>query len=192
MELRAADRQRDAELIGEVLAKAFADDPVVLWLIPDGQGVARMFSTLAAHVHAQPTLAFQEGRAVACALWDPPGHQPTDEDQLAAVNGFVESMGDRIGHGMTLEETFAKHRPTEPHWYLAQVGTDPAAQGLGFGGALLKAGLAAVDTDGLPTYLESSKESNVPLYEKYGFAVTSEITLPDGPTVYGMWRPGLS
>lgn len=109
-------------------------------------------------------------------------------DDESAIPGFVEAMGERVSYGVALEEAFARYRPAEPHWYLAQIGTDPAAQGRGVGSALMREGLARCDADRLPVYLESSKESNVPFYERFGFAVTSEIKLPDGPVVWGMWR----
>jgi predicted N-acetyltransferase YhbS len=79
--------------------------------------------------------------------------------------------------------------PTEPHWYLAVLGTDPAHQGKGIGGALQRVVLDRCDREGVPAYLESSKESNVPYYERFGWRVTSELTLPKGgPTLYLMWR----
>lgn len=183
MEFRAADRKEDARVIGEVMARAFHDDPVIGWLRPSD--TAGMFATLATYVHALPTLVFREGEPVAAALWDPPGHHPSEQEQNDSLTPFVACMGDAIDRGLALEETFAKHRPAEPHWYLAQIGTVPAAQGLGIGGALMEAGLAR--RDGLPAYLESSKESNIPFYEKFGFTVTQTIELPGGPTVWGMW-----
>jgi hypothetical protein len=48
--------------------------------------------------------------------------------------------------------------------------------------------LAAIDAAHLPAYLESSKESNIPVYASYGFEVTGALTLPGGPTLYPMWR----
>jgi hypothetical protein len=49
--------------------------------------------------------------------------------------------------------------------------------------------LAVADSKGMPAYLESSKENNIPIYQSFGFKVTGEIKLPEGPTLYPMWRP---
>ena len=41
----------------------------------------------------------------------------------------------------------------------------------------------------IPAYLESSKEKNVPLYERNGFKVTEVYTVPNGgPPIWLMWR----
>jgi hypothetical protein len=45
------------------------------------------------------------------------------------------------------------------------------------------------DAEGVPAYLESSKERNIPYYQRYGFEVTVELRLPKGgPLVWSMWR----
>jgi hypothetical protein len=41
----------------------------------------------------------------------------------------------------------------------------------------------------MPAYLESSKPSNIGYYEAFGFTVTREIKIPDGPALWPMWRP---
>jgi GNAT superfamily N-acetyltransferase len=68
-----------------------------------------------------------------------------------------------------------RHHPTEPHWYLEVLGTDPSMQGRGVGAAVLAPVLERCDRDGLPAYLESSKAENVPWYERHGFAVVAEL-----------------
>ncbi len=87
-----------------------------------------------------------------------------------------------------LFEVDALH-PTEPHWYLATLGTAPEHQHRGLGSALLRAQLRRVDEAGEPAYLESSKERNVPLYSRFGFEVVDEFhSRAGGPTIWRMWR----
>jgi len=40
-----------------------------------------------------------------------------------------------------------------------------------------------------PAYLESSNQRDLPLYERFGFKVIQELSLPDGgPTLWTMLR----
>ncbi|MFI6298724.1 GNAT family N-acetyltransferase [Nonomuraea sp. NPDC050790] len=187
MEIVGAGRADGMEEVGELLGRAFAGDPVIEWMLPEAAARPGMFAALAHYMHDVVDVARDEGGAVVgAALWDPPGFAP---DLAEGGPALLAAMGDRVAYGMLLDETFARHRPREPHWYLAQIGTDPAVQGTGVGAALLRKGLARCA--GLPVYLESSKESNIPVYEHFGFRVTTEIKLPDGPAVWGMLRPAV-
>ena len=87
----------------------------------------------------------------------------------------------------SLVDTLARHHSTErDHLYLAFIGVARGKQGQGLGGKLLAERLRRVD---VPVYLEASSARNVPLYERHGFRLTGEpVTLPDGPTVWPMWR----
>ena len=81
-------------------------------------------------------------------------------------------------------------RRSPEHWYLAVLGVDPSSQGRGFGPHLMAPVLDRCDREGTPAYLETDTEQNVALYERHGFRVTGELTLPGGdePTVWLMWR----
>ena len=46
--------------------------------------------------------------------------------------------------------------------------------------ALMRSRLDRCDAEHAPAYLESSNPDNVPYYQRFGFEVTGEITLPDG------------
>ena len=65
-----------------------------------------------------------------------------------------------------------------PFIYLQIIGVAPAYQGQGFGGKLLRALIEECERAGLPLYLETETESNIRLYERFGFTVVKEIVLP--------------
>lgn len=64
------------------------------------------------------------------------------------------------------------------HWYLDPLGVEPKHQGQGYGGNMMRALLKRVDTEGLPIYLYTTNDSNVKLYERYGFKVVGSGELP--------------
>lgn len=157
-------------------------------------GLPRMFATLARHHHLHETggveLARTGDNIVGVTLWDPPGRwRPSRFRELLMMPGMIRAFGSRASAGSAVADYMRKRHPAEPHWYLAAIGTDPSARGAGHGRALLDSRLDKCDAEQWPAYLESSKAVNVPYYERFGFVVREEITIPDGgPTLWAMWR----
>ncbi|WUI03573.1 GNAT family N-acetyltransferase [Spirillospora sp. NBC_00431] len=191
----------DAAPIAAVLGRAFDDDPVWRWLLPDDASRVRrltgLFELMLRQVHLPhggTELTGRDARTEAAALWDPPGQWRVPfRVQAAQSLPLFRVLGTRTLTSMRVLGTIEKHHPREPHWYLAVLGTDPPAQGNGLGAALLRSRLDRCDAGGVPAYLESSKEDNVPYYERFGFKVTRDLTLPGkgAPKVWLMWRdPG--
>ena len=183
----------DATPISETLARAFFDDPLICFFLPDEKErpvkMPKLFKLLFKLGLPHGTCDVTSGYEAA-AIWRPPNKWRIPVYQYF-TNGrsFVSLFG--IGRGlrvMTAMEHIEKRHPREPHFYLQAIGTDPAKQGKGFGGIVMRRHLAIADARGLPAYLESSKEKNIPIYQSFGFEVTGEITLPGGPTLYPMWR----
>ena len=67
--------------------------------------------------------------------------------------------------------------PKQPHWYLFVLGVDPKLQGQGLGGKLLERLNERADRDGVIGYLETDRESNLRLYQRYGFQIVTDHTL---------------
>ena len=94
-------------------------------------------------------------------------------------------------YAQTLFEIFERMddaHPHEPHHYLFLLGTRPEWQSRGIGSTLLRSVLERFDRDAMPAYLEATSEGNKRLYLRHGFEVTGEIELPDGPSMWPMWR----
>ena len=71
------------------------------------------------------------------------------------------------------------------HWYLALLAVDPEFQGRGHASQLVKGMLTRIDKEGLPCYLETENERNVPIYQHFGFRVIDEFTIPQ--TTVKVW-----
>jgi GNAT superfamily N-acetyltransferase len=190
-------RKDDVRELSHTLARAFYDDPVMVWLLPDEKPrtvqLYRLFATMTRHHHlARGGVEVAcDGRGIgAAALWDPPNQwQETRWAQLAMTPTFIRVFGARSMRGRAVQELMKRAHPEEPHWYLGVVGSDPSVRGKGFGQVLMRSRLDRVDAEHAPAYLESTKDQNIAYYQRFGFEVTGEIVLPDGgPTMWPMWR----
>ena len=184
----------DVESLSVALARAFHDDPVMTWLCPPGRGdqqdrMRRLFRIELSRWYIRHGETYTTGDIAGGAVWAPPGKWKLGPwDMARATPATMPVIGSRLITALRGLSLLDKKHPTEPHYYLSTLGTDPARQGTGVGGALLVPVLERCDRDGIPAYLESSKERNVPYYRRFGFDVTERFVLPKGPPVWGMWR----
>lgn len=180
----------DITPLSGAIARAFYDDPVLSWTFPDDRqrlAQAEAFFALRLRGMIPDGEVYTAEDLSAGALWAPPDRWKVGVlDSLRLVRLLPwRGLGQTI-RGFTAIE--AAHPKTPPHYYLAVLGTEPAAQGQGLGSALLGPVLADCDELGIGAYLESSKESNIAFYARHGFRVTGEVDLPNGPRVWLMWR----
>jgi ribosomal protein S18 acetylase RimI-like enzyme len=77
-----------------------------------------------------------------------------------------------------MEADRREHMRGKPFIYLQAIGVAPVYQGQGYGGRLLKTLIEQSEQAGLPLYLETEPESNVRMYEHFGFQVVKQIVLP--------------
>ena len=190
-------RRSDVPALARALGRAFYDDPVMTWLQPDA---GRRSAALAGFFGAMTRYHFLAGGGAevatsesgmgAAALWDPPGRwHHSSREQVAMLPAVIRAFRGHLGAGRALTEAMQAVHPEEPHWYLAIIGSDPTVRGSGCGHALMRSRLDRCDAEHAPAYLESSNPDNIPYYNRFGFEVTGEIVMPDGPTLWAMWRP---
>lgn len=181
----------DAPLVSRVLARAFEDDPMMRWFFPDDASrrpaMERYFATILTRQYVHHGVC--ERTDAAAAFWVAPEAQAKAVPDAETIGELRSILGERAELFGELVELAATHAPRDPHWSLAVIGADPAAQGQGQGAALLRSGLARADAARQPVYLESSRPSNIPVYEHFGFTVREELRLPgEGPVLWSMWR----
>jgi ribosomal protein S18 acetylase RimI-like enzyme len=183
--LTAADEARAIDTI----VLAFAADPVARWCWPESHqyltsmpGFTRAFGG-GAFLHNG---AHSSDDYAGAALWLPPNVH-SEEEALGEILQRTVSASIR-GDLFAVFEQMATYHPTEPHWYLPMIGVDPAYQGKGYGGALLKYGLEQCDRDHAAAYLESTNPRNIPLYQRHGFEVLGTIQVGTSPPLVPMLR----
>jgi len=187
----------DVRELSLVLARAFEEDPFMSWMFPEPTYRLKLAQAWM-RVEVENALAMDtswvsvvSGEIIAGTIWAPPGrdlHERGTFNQLwYLVLGANPDRTSELAEGLSM---IGSSHPGELHFYLNTVGVEPSLTGQGHGGAIIRHTLDLADSDGHPCYLESSSSRNVPLYERLGFEVIHEIALPNGPTMWGMWREG--
>ncbi len=184
----------DVDAVADQLARTFWDDPVTSYIFPkaDRRGAAlrAYFGTQMRADYLPFGGCYTTGDHAGAAVWAPAGKPLlTGLRAMVTMLPVLPYVWSNLVTTLRLLNTVESLHPHEPHWYLASLGTAPERQGQGIGSALLRPVLEHCDAEGLPCYLESSKERNVPFYRRHGFEVVTEVSLGgDGPPIWTMWR----
>ena len=129
------------------------------------------------------------------AVWLPPGF--TGNKTLPfLMNGGIKLIlhsGPRVIGRLLTYETFAmKLKETYTHhtdWYIYNLSVLRKAQGKGIASKLMRPMLKFCDTQQMLCYLETNKESNVSLYQHYGFELAEQKFIPKSDVMhYAMTR----
>lgn len=189
--VRKAERA-DFPALARMLARAFADDPVTAWFYPSDRRrpaqARRLFAVRLRQLAPQREI-YTTADCSGAALWTLPDRWREDARQLLMLAPVVPDVLPRLRRTLRAMGEIEYRHPSEPHFYLSVLGTDPQRRGEGIGSAVMRPVLDRCDADGVPAYLESSNEDNLSLYRRHGFEVRERITLPGGgPPLWLMWR----
>jgi ribosomal protein S18 acetylase RimI-like enzyme len=171
------------EPAGETLARSFFNDPLTVYMIPDGRERGRLLPS-----HFTPFVrygylfgeVYTTSTVDAAAVWLPSNAaeitpDPAPQCGLDKVEAAVGSGAwGRFSRVMEVVEQVHHAAVPGPHWYLPLIGVDPSRQGPGVGARLLQAMLSRVDVEGLPCYLETFQPTNIRFYQRNGFEIVAE------------------
>jgi GNAT superfamily N-acetyltransferase len=184
----------DVPALALALARAFFEDPVFAWLVPDASERMRVsergFAFWLRKIYLPHEECYTTDELTGAALWLPPGQWHLGLlAQLRLAPGMFAATGRRLPQILRASATIESNHPREEHYYLPFVGVEPAAQGRGLGTALMAPIIARCDQLGVPAYLESTTPRNRACYSRQGFQVTEEFRFPKGgPPSWRMWR----
>ena len=190
----------DIDDCARVLALAFQDDPGTVNFEPDAERrrslLPAFFRTfVAASLSEEGDLVVAGDPMEGIASWFGPDRHGPSPDAMGA-HGFgdvlaqagPESADRLIAMVGEIERQHALLAGSR-HLRLEFYGVVPDRQGTGLGTALIDDGHRRADGLGLPTYLETFKDSNVGFYQRRGYDVVGEFTIGDGTPGWGMIRP---
>lgn len=185
--------QADVAPLSAMLARAFDDDPVTRFLLASERrrraDATRFFAWQLRRLIPQEQVHVA-GDGLGAAMWALPNRwRESTSEGLSLVWQVLPTVIPRLPSVLRAIARIERAHPRGEHLYLSVLGTEPAAQGRGFGSAAITPGLALADAEGLPAYLESSKERNIDFYARFGFRVIEELKLSTaGPSLWPMWR----
>lgn len=186
----------DVDGIADALAAAFADYAWTRWIVDARDHTARLrrLQELTAGRVGVPygevwvarcpaaggavvgaVVGLRPDRPVPAGVWE---EMAPEEEQL---------MGSRAAAAEEAEAATAHLRPKGPLVDVATIGVHPGHWRRGLATRLLRPVVDVARELGTPAYLETSSPGNVALYERNGFEVIGEATVPGGgPRVWAM------
>jgi ribosomal protein S18 acetylase RimI-like enzyme len=185
--------ERRLDELAEIAADAYQNYPLHNWFT---NGV---YDPIASKLIMKTTLAGMKDDAViyadseelnGFAVWVPLGF--TGSKTLPFLrNGGVRLLlhsGLGIIRKLLVYESFAmnlkKKYTGHVDWYLYNLSVRQSAQGKGIASKLMRPMLRFCDDEKMLVYLETNKESNVPMYQHYGFELQEQKTIPGSPVIH--------
>lgn len=165
---------------------AFGPDPE-----KRARGLRAMFTGLFKVMRSQRPICARdgEGRLVGVAGVAPPGTCRPGAWRRLGMFPYLLARGPYVaGRVAGWSSVWARSDLDEPHSHLGPFAVRPELQGRGIGSRLLEAYTGGLDREGAVGYLETDRERNVGLYERFGFEVvgTEEVL---GERCWYMRRP---
>jgi GNAT superfamily N-acetyltransferase len=194
MEGRRA-RAADLEVVVATLVESHLDYVWEEWAVAPPHRREKLTALVHRHVEliALPSReVWMSDDGAAVAIWHAHPTARVDTDASTAMHEIArEVYGARLAELQAVDAVLHRHRPSEPHHFLATMGVLPDRQRAGLGTAVLAPVLDDLDRTGTPACLETSSEGNVAFYATLGFGVLAFVDdLPSGaPATWVLWRP---
>ncbi|MFW6067172.1 MAG: GNAT family N-acetyltransferase [Myxococcota bacterium] len=186
------------------LAEAFAEDPLFRFLAGD-EAALRRWLPAAQQANLRMTLPDGHtyglrdggGEVVGGLCLLPPGRFPVPLGRNAS---FLWALLTRptpwtpaplraLRRGLPYLSAWDAMHPTEPHWYLYNLGVHTRVHGRGAGKRLVAHAIELAEQDARPLYLETQTEANLGFYRRMGFRILDKREPhPEGPPAWGLLR----
>ena len=184
-------QKKDIPKAGVVLADAFQHDPIWKLVFRDEAGLEQrgvLFESplkyclkygevYAPSEHLEGVALWLPGDSADMTIWRmiQSGAIISGMKAMKACTKLARQQGRIFG---SLQADRKAHMKGRTYIYLMVLGVATELQGQGFGGKLIRALIEESERVGVPIYVETETESNVRMYEKFGFGVLKQIILP--------------
>ncbi|HEU0296365.1 MAG TPA: GNAT family N-acetyltransferase [Anaerolineales bacterium] len=192
----------DVEQAAQVIAQSFVDDPLTSFMLPIKTNRIKTlykFFRLYGEINIQNRRGYGVGDPLqGVAFWKFP-----DQGNISIS---VKSLGKFLPLFLTSYpigylrakpilnqiETLHNKYAVGLHFYLDNLAVLPSARGQGLSSRLIRPFLEMADAQNVIAYTDTVTETNVPLYEHFGFqCVAATPVNGTGITVYALRRPAM-
>ena len=184
--------------LASVAADAYLDYPLHNWFFGGkyDEHLSEKIMEITLRTMADDAVIYADSEEInGYAVWLPLGYNGSKVLPFLANGGldFIFHSGFRIVGKLITYESYAMNLKKEftgnVDWYLYNLSVKKSAQGKGIAGKLLRPMLEFCDRENIVTYLETNKESNVSLYEHFGFELSRKEMIPKSTVMhYAMVR----
>ena len=189
---------QDVDRLAQVAADAYCDYPLHNWFTKGkyDETASRLIMQISLKTMTEDAVIYADSPEInGFAVWLPFGFTGSKTLPFLANGGlkliFHSGLG-IIGRLLTYENyamNLKKQFTDNYDWYLYNLSVKRDAQGKGIASKLLKPMLNFCDNEKMVAYLETNKQSNVGLYNHYGFELKKQELIPKSNiTHYAMVR----
>ena len=194
-------QEKDLDRLAEVAADAYQDYPLHNWLTMGKYDAkaSKLIMQITLKTMVKDAVIYADSEQInGFAVWLPFGFTGSKTVPFLVNGGLQLILHAGLGiigrlltyetYAMNLKKEFTDHYD----WYLYNLSIKKDAQGRGLASKLMRPMLQFCDDEKMVAYLETNKESNVGLYQHYGFGLMREELIPKTPvTHYAMVRTPL-
>ena len=181
--------KKHIHLASKVLSRAFQNDPVLRWQIPNtNKRLAQIhtFWKLSLRIGIKYGEAYATSENLeGIAIWRPPKNVNISYWTFVRHGGyripfkFGVDTAKRMSFFQAVNNSIRDIYMKVPYWYLDVIAVDPRYQGRGFARMLMNPMLKRIDKEKLPIWAETNLKRNVIFYEHFDFKILEEIIIPD-------------
>ena len=191
-------QKKDLYRLAEIAADAYQDYPLHNWFTKGkyDKKASKLIMQISLKTMTEDAIIYADSEEInGFAVWLPFGFTGSKTLPFLFYGGLkliCHSGFGIIGRLLTYENyamNLKKEFTDNYDWYLYNLSIKKDAQGKGLASKLLRPMLQFCDDEKMVAYLETNKESNVSLYNHFGFDLKKEEIIPKSPvTHYAMVR----
>ena len=194
--------KKDIDRLATVAADAYRDYPLHNWFTGGryDEKASRLIMQISLKTMTEDAIIYADSDEInGFAVWLPFGFTGSKTIPFLMNGGLSLILHSGLGiigrlltyetYAMNLKKEFTNNYD----WYLYNLSVKREAQGKGIAGKLMRPMLKFCDDERMVAYLETNKESNVGIYQHYGFDLMKEELIPKTTvTHYSMVREPIS